>query len=172
MGIPSLTHPETIKKLDFYGMQGIDHRKAYRIKNFLIRAIPVPHGDCPCFSYVIDCSDGNRILFITDASDFPTKVPNVTHLMIEANYSMDIIERNAVKDQWNFSASNTHMSLEKATEVIERHKSASLQTVTLLHLSAGNSNAKEFVQYVEKETGITPYIADKGVVIDFKKEEF
>lgn len=98
-------------------------KKKYKIGNFEVQCIPVPHGDCPCYSFIIDNPDMGRMLFITDVSDFPYKIKGVNHLFIEANYMEDIILDNACNNKWNSSASNTHMGIEKSAEVIKRHYS-------------------------------------------------
>lgn len=156
----------------FNGVFPLKPNKKYKIGKFEIQCIPVPHGDCPCYGFIIDNPDMGRMLFITDASDFPYKVKGVNHLFIEANYMEDIILDNACNNKWNSSASNTHMGIEKSAEVIKRHYSENLHTVCLIHLSDGNSDANKFKDIVFEEVGIRPFIAESGLEIELKKEEF
>lgn len=45
----------------------------------------------PC-GFLIDNTSGDRLVFITDSYYVKYRFPNVTHMMIEANYSKDVID--------------------------------------------------------------------------------
>lgn len=126
----------------------------------------------PCYSYIIDCPDDIRVLFITDTANFKYRVKGVHCLMVEANYSEDVILDHAVQDQWSQSASENHLSIDQAVEVIKRHDTVDLQDIILLHLSDGNSDEKMFKKMVKEETGHDCYIADKGLIVELKNREF
>lgn len=143
----------------------------YRIGGFEVQCLEVPHN-AQCYSYIIDCPDGMRVLFITDCSCFKYKVKDVNVLMIETNYSNDVIVNNAIHDEWSSSASENHLSLEQAIEVIKRHKSRNLKTVIGLHLSNQNSDEKKFGERIFEETGFRAIFADSGITVELKREEF
>lgn len=143
----------------------------YRIGGFEVQCLEVPHN-AQCYSFIIDCPDGIRILFITDCSDFKYKVKDVNILMVETNYSEDVIINNAIHNEWSSSASNNHLSLEEAIEVIKRHKSHNLKTVIGLHLSNQNSDEQKFGERIFEETGFRAIFADSGITVELKKEEF
>lgn len=139
---------------------------------FFITALPVPHS-VECYSYIIEHDAFGKLLFCTDLSDFPYRVKDVTHLMIEANYDEEIVLNNAVKDHFNSSASRTHLEINQTIDICKRHYSPALQSIILLHLSNGNSNAAEFKKRVQEEIGIeNVYVADKGLEVELIKEEF
>ena len=92
--------------------------------------------------------------------------------MIETNYSQDVIENNAIKDEWSSSASNNHLSLEQAIDVIKRHKNRHLKKVIGLHLSNQNSDEQMFADRIFEETGIRAIFANSNMNIELKKEEF
>lgn len=93
-------------------------------------------------------------------------------MFIEANYSSQVIEDNAVENRWNSSASTSHMEINTTIDVIKHNLSSSLKTICLLHLSDVNSDESMFKQMVWKETGRACYIAEKGLEIELNKEEF
>lgn len=171
MGFPVYTHPAAVEASGFIGLNGLDPKKKLVMGGFKIQAIEVKHN-VPCYSFVIDCPDTSRVLFITDCADFPWKVNGVNHLLCEANYMEDIILDRAARDEWSASASNNHLSIEQSVSIIKRHFSAKLQTVVLLHLSDGNSDENRFREMVKRETGIEPYIADSEMKIKLDLEEF
>lgn len=156
---------------DIEGVFPLSTKRKYCIENFKVQCLEVPHN-IPCYSYIIDCPDGVRILFVTDTSGFKYKVKGVHCLMVEANYDEDVILDNAVQDKWSSSASSNHLSIDQSIEVIKRHDTVDLQDIILLHLSDGNSDAGKFQRMVKAETGHNCYIADKGLVVELKSREF
>lgn len=144
----------------------------YKLGEFFITTLPVPHG-VECYSYIIEHDEFGKLLFCTDLSDFPYRVNNCTHLMLEANYDEEIVLNNAVEDRFNSSASQTHLEISQTIDICKRHYSPALQSIILLHLSNGNSNAAEFKRRVQEEVGIeNVYVADKGLEVELIKEEF
>lgn len=114
-----------------------------------------------------------RLVFVTDCSSFPYKIKNVNHFLIEANYSDDIAIDNMCNGFDNRSMSNQHLEINDTIDALKQNYSSSLQTICLLHLSSGNSNAEEFKQRVKDELGFSNvYVADKGLTINLDKDEF
>lgn len=146
-------------------------KKKYNIGRFSVQCLEVIH-DVPCYSYIIDCPDDIRVLFITDTCDFRYRVKGVHCLMVEANYDEDVILDNAVQNVWSRSASSNHLSIDQAIDIIKRHDTVDLQDIILLHLSDGNSDSDKFKRMVKKEIGYESVIADKGVVVELKNSEF
>lgn len=136
-----------------------------------MQCLEVPHN-AQCYSFIIDCPDEMRILFITDCSYFKYKVKDVNVLMVETNYNQEVIVNNAGNDEWSSSASENHLSLEQAIEVIKRHKSRNLKAVIGLHLSNQNSDEQKFGERIFEETGIRAIFADSGMIVELKKEAF
>lgn len=167
--IPVYSNKET--KSIFPDVVELSIKKKYRIGGFEVQCLEVPHN-AQCYSFIIDCPDGMRILFITDCSYFKYKVKDVNILMVETNYNQEVIVDNAENDEWSSSASENHLSLEQAIEVIKRHKSHNLKTVIGLHLSNQNSDEKKFGERIFEETGIRAIFADSGITVELKKEEF
>lgn len=167
--IPVYSNKET--KSIFPDVVELSIKKKYRIGGFEVQCLEVPHN-AQCYSFIIDCPDGMRILFITDCSYFKYKVKDVNILMVETNYNQEVIVDNAENDEWSSSASENHLSLEQAIEVIKRHKSHNLKTVIGLHLSNKNSDEKKFGERIFEETGIRAIFADSGMIVELKKEAF
>lgn len=173
-GIPTYSNQDVASRIDS-GVIVVEEKKKYNIGGFKVQCVSVPHGDCPCYSFIIEHEQIGKLLFITDASDFlmsHIRIKDVDHLFVEANYDDEIIDRNAVNDKWNTSASSTHMGINKSLEVIKRHYSPRLKNICLLHLSDGNSDKYKFKRMVYDEVGITPYIAESGLNIELRKEDF
>lgn len=143
-----------------------------RIRNFIVQPIPVEHS-VECYSFLIEHKEMGRLVFCTDCSSFPYRIKNVNHLLIESNYSDDIAIDNMCNGFDNRSLSANHLEINDTIDALKRNYSPSLQTICLLHLSSGNSNADEFKQRVKDELGFSNvYVADKGLTINLDKDEF
>jgi hypothetical protein len=66
-----------------------------------------------------------------------------------------------------------HLELNQTIEVLKQNYSSDLQTIMLLHLSNGNSNAQQFKERVQQELSFLPvYVAEEGLTLELQKEEF
>lgn len=147
-------------------------KKETKIGGFKIQPIPVKHN-VENYGYIIKHEAMGKSLFLTDLCEFNYKIKDLNHIFIESNYSDEIIVDRLLNDSYSLSASENHLSIEQAIEVLKNNYSVSLQTVVLLHLSDGNSSAKEFRERVQRELSFdNVYVADKGMVIELNKEEF
>lgn len=158
-------------KFDGVNILKIGHK--YRIGSFYVQTLPVPHGDCECYAYIIDHEDMGRLLFATDLSDFPYKVKECNHIMLECNNSLDMIVDNMVEGHYNKSASETHLDMDDCFEVLHRLENPNLQSIILLHLSNWNSNENTIRERLSEEFPVIDcYIADKELKIELSKTEF
>lgn len=145
----------------------------YRIGSFYVQTLPVPHGDCECYAYIIDHEDMGRLLFATDLSDFPYKVKGCNHIMLECNNSLDAIVDNMIEGHFNRAASDTHLDMEDCFEVLHRLETPELQNVILIHLSNRNSNEDIIRKELSEQFPvINTYIADKKLTIELSKNDF
>ena len=149
----------------------IEPGKKYRIGRFIVQPIPVQHT-VECYAFLIEHPDCGRILFCTDLSDFPYKLKDINHFLIEANYSDEIILERLCRNEMVRSRSVAHLSIDKCVEVLRRNVSPFTNTITLLHLSVENSDAEGFITAVKESVGITAEIALPGLEVELKKEEF
>lgn len=69
----------------------------YKVGGFKIKPVPVKH-DVPCVGYIIQHDDMGKLLFITDTITFDYLVPDLTVVMIEANYADDILNENIARE--------------------------------------------------------------------------
>jgi len=144
----------------------------YQIGGFNVTPFRCEH-DVECFGYIIKHDEMGLLLFATDTSfiKYNFKKLNLNHIMIEANYSgkmvNEYLEKGAIDRTRVNRIMQTHMELETAKEFIKANKTASLDSITLLHLSDGNSNAEQFKKDIQELAGkyVRVYVADNGVEI-------
>lgn len=142
------------------------------IGGFSAQPIPLYHNT-ECIGFLIEHSEFGRLVFATDTNSIPYRFKNVNHFLVECNYDVDILIDNACDNIHSQSASENHMELNDTIEFLKQNYSSSLQSITLIHLSNGNINAKTAKKRVQDELGLSNVIvADAGVEIELIKEDF
>lgn len=107
----------------------------------------------------------NNVLYLTDTQYLPGRkeFEGVTHLIIEANYDPEILQENIesgrVKPFVAKRTQQTHMSIKRTLDAIDKLVDPDLQEVWLIHLSSANSHEKRFKDIVQKATGAPVYVA-------------
>ena len=137
----------------------------------MVQPIKIAHS-VENYAYVIDNDNIGRMLFITDCVRFPYRIKGVNHLIVEANYSNDIVIDHMMNGYEIRSQNQYHMELEDTIECIKNNMSSELNNVIIAHLSDGQSDERMFADRIYDETGIMPKIASKGLVVELNKEEF
>ncbi len=106
---------------------------------------------------------GARVLFLTDTAYCKYRFNKLTHILIEANYSLDILNANvaagAVPVAHKVRVMRSHMSLETAKEFLAANDLSRVQEIWLLHLSDQNSDAERFKREVQELTGKPVFVA-------------
>lgn len=167
--IPIYSNEEVSEK--YKGVKALQPKVRYKIGGFIVQPLEVQHN-CQNFAYIIEHEEIGKLVFVTDAISFPYKVKGVNHLLIEGNYSEDLIIDNLCKNETIRSHNEYHMEISKTIEAINRNMNPELRTLMLIHLSDGQSDEKLFQKMVFEEVGIRPIIADKGIIVELNKEDF
>lgn len=155
----------------FRGVIPLKCGKKYRIGDFTVQPISVEHN-VENYAYIVDCEEFGRMLFITDCVRFQYRIKGVNHLIVEANYSNDIVLDHMMNGYEIRSQNQYHMELEDTIECVKNNMSSELNNVVLIHLSEIQSDEQMFIEKVHAETGVKPCVATKGVNITLNKFEF
>ena len=146
-----------------YGERYDETRKCIDIGNFKVMPFLVVH-DVPCYGFYIVHQDIGSLVYATDTEYIKYRFKNLNHILVESNYSDDLIDNEAV----NYShVMRGHMSLQTTLDFISTNDNPALRNVVLLHLSDKNSDSEQFLQKT-KETvkyGADCYIANRGLEI-------
>ncbi len=160
------------------GMKGneLHHGELTKIGNFKIMPFNVKHDCAEPLGFIIDHPETGQILFATDTYYLPFLFDNITHWLIECNYRRDILDANcpegSFKQVLRDRTLESHMSYDTCKKALLANDLSTTRTITLIHLSDGNSNAREFKAGIEKATGKTTYVASKNMIINYKKTPF
>lgn len=143
--------------------------KGYKLGNFKVIPFSLEH-DVPCLGYLISHPETGNIVFITDSFLSEYTFDDVSHWIIEANYSDDILDQNINSGHLHPSMRprllNTHMELNTCKSILLANDLSKVINIVLCHLSNGNSDEERFVREVREATGKQVYAASKGMEID------
>lgn len=139
---------------------------AYMIGRFRILAFETEHDAAEPCGFLIDCPDGNRIVFATDTYYLKYKFPDVTIWMIECNYDEKLLQANVKAGLIPLTIGNrirkSHMSLAQCIATLRANNLSRTKSIILIHLSNRNSNATLFEQQVGKAVGKMVCVAKNG----------
>lgn len=141
----------------------------YKIGNFVVQPLPVEHN-AENLAFIISHEELGKLVYAVDCVQFPYKIVDVNHWVIEANHDEEIIIDNMCDNIATQSASENHLSIRQTIEVLNNNLCDATRTIVLAHLSDGNSNASEFLDKSRAELGFdNVFIADKGLIVDINK---
>ena len=121
--------------------------------------------DVPCYGFHISHKEIGSLIYASDTEYIKYRFKNLNHILVEANYSDDLIDNEEVNREHVLRG---HMSLQTALDFISTNDNPALRNVVLLHLSDKNADSAQFLQKT-KETvkyGADCYIAEKGLEVD------
>lgn len=177
-GIPTFASKGTITASGVIHnrLTAIEAHKVLNIGQFQIYSFDVKHDAKEPLGFVISHPECGNVLFITDTYYVGYKFENINNILIEANFSESIVaEKKASGDGRAFLYDRilkSHMSIETCKSYLNSMDLNAVNQIVLIHLSNGNSHAKEFKKEIELSTGKDVWIADKGLEISLNKTPF
>ncbi|EJT5474239.1 MBL fold metallo-hydrolase, partial [Listeria monocytogenes] len=103
-----------------------------------------------------------RLLFITDSYFVRYKFKNINYLMIECNYSADILEENVINKVIHpvqkKRVLQSHFSLENVKDFLKANDLSHLREIHLLHISEKNGDPERFKNEIQAMIGIPVYV--------------
>lgn len=153
----------------------IEPMHGYRIGTFKVFAVPVEH-DVPCVGFVIEHEEMGKMLFVTDTMMFEYRIENLSHILIEANYSDEILDYNIENGITPASMRprllQSHMEIKTTENILLSSNLDSVNEIVLIHLSNNNSDAEQFKQRIMQKTGKPVIIATRGVTVEVSKQPY
>lgn len=147
---------------DYYRFNFLKYGETTKIGTFYVTPFQTEHDVIEPCGFLIDTINGDRLVFITDSYYVKYQFPNVTHMMIEANFSKEVIDEKMVSGfdiKRKTRLLESHFDFDQTKKFIKKNKSTRLQEVWLLHLSDANSIEKQFKEETQQLVGVPVYIA-------------
>ena len=146
-----------------------ENGRMYYVPEFWVWPFELKH-DVPCSGFIIDHNSMGQCLFVTDTYYVPNTFNGLSHIIIEANYSKQILQKNPVMhDQHIYKG---HMEIDTTKDFLKSNDLSKVNNIVLTHLSDANSDAERFKREVEDITGKRVFVAENGMEIDFSKNGF
>lgn len=152
--------PETREALGLSGhrIHEIEIFRQFRIGTFQVKAFPLKH-DVPNCGFLFANSKGERAAYITDTPYSPFRFPLLQIIVIECNYSLDLLKANTSSSSLRRSIIRNHFALETLVDFLKAINLSQVKEIWLLHMSDNNSDAVMFKQKIQEATGKMVQIA-------------
>jgi phosphoribosyl 1,2-cyclic phosphodiesterase len=180
-GIKLISSLGTADKLKESGVEArkisiVESKSQYKFGNFIVMPFDVVHDCAQPFGFLIQHRETGTVLFLTDSVYSPYTFSGLNNIIVEANYSLDLIKEKAgdgmlplfLKDR----VIKSHLSIDNCVDLLKANDLTAVNNIVLIHLSNGNSNANEFRERVATETGKTVTIAEPKKIINFNSKPF
>lgn len=124
------------------------------INGFRVIPFPVQHDAAEPYGYLIRHEECGTVLFATDTYFLKYKFPGLNNVMLECNYSKEILDANFTAgriDKKRYERTiKSHMSYDNCLLTLQANDLSQVCNILLLHLSDNNSNATEFIHGIER----------------------
>lgn len=152
------------------GAIGIKHHRIKTVKNqhpftigtWTILPFDVQHDVSEPYGFLLVNQAGEKILFATDTYYIKYRFTGLTHILVECNYSLEILNQNilvgSVPAVMKKRLLQSHFSLENVKEFLKANDLSKVQEIWLLHLSDTNSDEVKFKEEIMALTGRRVYV--------------
>lgn len=143
----------------------------FKVGNWHVQPFSTQHDAADPVGYLLSNFSTHKILYATDTYYLKYKFTALSHIIIECNYCTDILMHNI--EAGNISGArkdrllHSHFSLENVLKFLKATDLSKCLKIVLVHLSDVNSDAKQMVNAVFKQTGIETVAAEDGIDINF-----
>lgn len=167
-GIDVYSSKGTFKAIEVIGhrMNILESEKAIKIGNFIVLPFEIEHDANEPLGFLIYHKDIGQLLFITDSYYCKYKFMDIEHILIECNYSNEILKERELPQKLKNRIVKSHFELENVKEFLKATNLKKTKEIVLIHLSDRNSDSEQFKKEIEMLTGKPTYIADKGLELE------
>lgn len=164
-GIDCYMTQDTAEALEVSGhrLHIIRAKQQFRLGSWTILPFDVAHDAVEPIGFLLANRAGDKLLYATDTYYIRYRFQGLTHIMIECNYSLDILKANVETGLVSAELKNrilkSHFSLENVKKFLQANDLSVVQEIWLLHLSDGNSDANRFKREIQELTGKMVFIA-------------
>lgn len=148
--------------INHHRIKKVEAKKQFTLGTWTILPFDVQHDVSEPLGFLLANQAGEKLLFATDTYYIKYKFQGLTHIMVEANYSLEIlmdnIQHGSVPPVMKKRLMHSHFSLENVKEFLKANDLSKVQEIWLLHLSDNNSNAEQFKKEIMELTGKLVYV--------------
>lgn len=169
-GIDIYTSKGTINSLKLEESHRIHTVKAlqqFEIGTWSILAFDTQHDATEPLGYLLYSNiTHEKLLFATDTYYVRYKFLGLTHIMIECNYDVNILEENIasglVSPAIKKRLIKSHFEITNLINFLQSNDLSKVINIHIIHLSTNNGNSNEFGKRIMAKTGIPVFTAQKN----------
>lgn len=152
-------------KLEGHRLRPLAAQQQVTIGTWTILPFDVEHDAAEPLGFLMLNTAGDKLLFLTDTYYCRYRFAGLTHIMVECNYALDIVNRRVDDGKLHPAQKKrllrSHFGLEHVKDLLRANDMNRLQEIWLLHLSDGNSDATRFKAEIEALTGKLVQVAQR-----------
>jgi len=166
-GVTIYTSKGTADALGISGhrVQHVTAKQLFAIGTWTILPFETQHDAAEPRGFLLVSDRGGKVLFATDTYYIRYRFSGLTHIMVECNYSLEILRRNVldgrVAPALKSRVMRSHFSLEHVKQFLQANDLSQVCEIHLLHLSDSNSDEDAFKQEIMALTGKPVYVAGR-----------
>ena len=152
-------------KLSGHRLKPIKSHEQFVVGTWTIKAFEIEHDAEEPLGFVLANTAGDKLVFLTDTYYCRYRFAGLTHIMVECNYSLDIVNQRVAAGDLHPAQKKrllrSHFGLEHVKGFLKANDIRKVEEIWLLHLSDGNSDAARFKSEIQETTGKLVYVADR-----------
>ena len=137
-------------------------RQQFHVGTWTVLPFETQHDAAEPLGFLLS-AEGEKLLYATDTFYIRYRFAGLTHIMVECNYSPDILAANVdagtVPRELKKRLIRSHFSLENVKNFLKANDLSAVREIWLLHLSDGNSDAERFKKEIQELTGKMVFVA-------------
>lgn len=135
--------------------------KQFKVAGWTVLPFSTVHDAAEPVGFLIKGPVG-KLLFASDTAYLVNRFKGLTHIMIEANYCPEILEKNIRSAEYPRAIRNrvvkNHMSIDTTIKTLLANDLSAVREIHLIHLSGDNADPEAFKRRVEAATGKPVYV--------------
>lgn len=140
----------------------VQAKRQFTLGTWTILPFDVQHDASEPFGFLLANKQGEKLLFATDTYFIKYKFTGLTHIMVECNYSREILNENIASGKvpkvMKKRLLRSHFSLENVKEFLKANDLSKVKEIWLLHLSDNNSDEEMFKRKIQELTGKVVFV--------------
>ena len=141
----------------------IKARQQFHLGSWVVLPFETQHDAAEPLGFLLANQDGDKLLYVTDTYYIKYKFRGLTHIMIECNYSMDILKAKVkaglMEPAIKRRILKSHFDLKNVKAFLQANDLSKVREIWLLHMSDDNSDAERFKREVQELTGKMVFVA-------------
>ncbi|MGB9780642.1 MBL fold metallo-hydrolase [Caldanaerobacter sp.] len=151
--------------LEGHRINVIKAKQQFKIGTWIILPFDTQHDAVEPLGFLLYSNiTKEKLLYVTDTYYVKYRFKGLTHIMIECNYSLEILKNNVGEGLVEADLKNrllkSHFSLENVKKFLKANDLSKVEQIWLLHLSDNNSDTERFKREIQELTGKEVYIAE------------